>query len=114
MSHFGPDCNKLSRDTKELWTLWSIATQLGAKPMSPWTISISSIRHPRVLWAMPWRMHSPRKEQAFFLRPMTGSKWTRSHGLSNSAVRCLQLFLCEMLQEQHTAMHRKYQNWTDR
>ena len=36
-------------------------------------------------WAIPWRMHSTRKEQVFSLPPMTGSKWIRSHGLFNSA-----------------------------
>ena len=78
-SHFATDCNKLCRDTRELWGFH------GAEPTSPRTISTSSIRHRRSLWAMPWGMHSPRKEQAFFLRPTTGSKWTRSYGLSNSA-----------------------------
>ena len=78
-SHFGPDCSKVCRDTRVLWIF------LGAKPTSLRTISIGSRRHPRSWWAMLWRMHSPRKEQAFFLLPMARSQWTRSHGLSNSA-----------------------------
>ena len=48
---------------------------------------------------MPWRMHPPRKEQAFFLLPMTGSKWIRSHGLSNSASMSPVYLLLKLLHE---------------